>query len=44
MATCSKCGSNAKKTHNCVHTNDENYCVECYTEIHYYITEKKVNV
>ena len=40
MSTCSKCGKkDPKKTYNCEHTNDEEYCVECYTELHYYITE-----
>jgi len=41
MDVCSKCGKNVKKTHQCEHTNDNDYCVECYTELHYYLTEPK---
>ncbi len=40
MEVCSKCGKKVKKTHQCEHTNDD-YCVECYTELHYYLTEPK---
>jgi len=40
MQVCSKCGKKGKKTHQCEHTNDKDYCVECYTELHYYLTEK----
>ena len=29
-----------KKVYDCDHTNFEEYCVECYTELHYYLTEK----
>jgi hypothetical protein len=41
MAYCSKCGKDIKKIHNCEHTNEKEYCVECYTELHYYLTEQK---
>jgi len=27
--------------YDCDHTDDEEYCKECYTELHYYMTEKK---
>jgi len=40
MPTCAKCGNNVKKVYDCNHTNFEEYCVECYTELHYYLTEK----
>lgn len=40
MQTCSKCGKESKKTYDCEHTHDQEYCVECYTELHYYLTEK----
>ncbi|HJU13858.1 MAG TPA: hypothetical protein VJ792_05320 [Candidatus Nitrosotalea sp.] len=39
MQTCTKCGQEAKKLYDCEHTNDQEYCVECYTELHYYLTE-----
>ena len=42
MALCSKCGKDVKKMHSCQHTNENDYCVECYTELHYYLTESKV--
>ncbi len=41
MSNCAKCGKNETKMYDCEHTKDENYCVECYTELHYYLTEKK---
>ena len=43
MQMCSKCGKEVKKTHQCEHTNDQEFCVGCYTELHYYLTEKKSN-
>lgn len=39
MQTCSKCGKESKKTYDCVHTEDKEFCTECYTELHYYLTE-----
>jgi NAD-dependent SIR2 family protein deacetylase len=41
MQECSKCGKEVKKTHQCAHTKNLEYCVECYTELHYYLTEPK---
>ena len=37
--TCAKCHNGAKKTYNCDHTDYAEYCTECYTELHYYLTE-----
>lgn len=39
MAVCAKCKNEAKKVYDCDHTGYEAYCVECYTELHYYMTE-----
>ncbi|MDE0090542.1 MAG: hypothetical protein OXP12_04210 [Thaumarchaeota archaeon] len=36
---CAKCHNGAKKTYNCDHTDYAEYCAECYTELHYYLTE-----
>lgn len=41
MTTCVKCSQDSNKTYNCEHTLNEEYCVECYTELHYYFTEQK---
>lgn len=41
MTVCAKCGKESDATYDCTHTHDTEYCVECYTELHYYITEKK---
>ena len=41
VTNCAKCGKDVSKVYDCDHTQDEDYCVECYTELHYYITEKK---
>ncbi len=41
MTVCAKCGTESDKTYDCVHTNEAEYCVECYTELHYYLTETK---
>ena len=43
MQKCEKCGENTSKGYDCEHTEFEEYCKECYTELHYYITEKKDN-
>jgi len=40
MPTCTKCNNDVKKVYDCDHTNFEEYCVECYTELHYYLTER----
>ena len=39
MTTCAKCGQESRKTYHCDHTNNSEYCVECYTELHFYMTE-----
>lgn len=39
MHICVKCGHESKKLYSCEHTDDNEYCVECYTELHYYLTE-----
>ena len=36
-----KMWSRNKKTHGCEHTHEQEYCIECYTELHYYMTESK---
>lgn len=36
-----ECSKDSKKTHNCQHTEEQEYCIECYTELHYYLTNKK---
>lgn len=41
MPTCAKCENDVKKVYDCDHTNFEEYCVECYTELHYYLTESE---
>lgn len=40
MTTCNKCKKTVDKTYNCEHTKEQEYCRECYTELHYYLTEK----
>ena len=40
MPTCAKCENDVNKVYDCDHTNDESYCKECYTELHYDITEE----
>lgn len=39
MPICMKCGVEVTKLHDCEHTNFQEYCKECYTELHYYLTE-----
>ncbi|MDC0193839.1 hypothetical protein OAK01_02560 [Candidatus Nitrosopelagicus sp.] len=41
MTICKKCGITAQNGYDCEHTNFEEYCKECYTELHYYMTEKE---
>jgi len=43
MPKCEKCGQDTSKGYDCEHTNIQENCKECYTELHYYITEKKDN-
>ena len=40
MTNCKKCDNNVSKVYDCEHTEYEEYCKECYTELHYYLTEK----
>ena len=40
MPTCAKCENDVNKVYDCDHTNEESYCKECYTELHYNITEE----
>ena len=39
MQVCEKCKNKVPKVYNCEHTNDQDYCSDCYTELHYYLTE-----
>jgi len=39
MPVCEKCKNKVPKVYNCEHTNDQDYCSDCYTELHYYLTE-----
>jgi len=39
MPVCEKCSKDVKNVYDCEHTADQEYCVECYTELHYYLTE-----
>jgi hypothetical protein len=41
MTICKKCGTDVKNCYDCEHTEFEEYCKECYTELHYYMTEKE---
>jgi hypothetical protein len=41
MASCSKCNKAVSKVYDCEHTEFKEYCKECYTELHYCLTEKK---
>ena len=41
MTKCEKCGQDTSKGYDCEHTKFEEYCKECYTELHYYITENR---
>ena len=40
MTICKKWGKESAE-YNCEHTNFQEWCTECYTELHYYITEKE---
>jgi len=39
MSSCAKCQKHVTKVYNCDHTDEKDYCVDCYTELHYYLTE-----
>jgi hypothetical protein len=38
---CSRCGTEADRTLSCIHTDDEEVCVECYQQIHWLLTEQE---
>ena len=40
MTICTKCENDVIKVYDCDHTKMKPYCVECYQEIHYNITEE----
>jgi len=40
MPKCKKCDNEVPKVYDCEHTEFEKYCEGCYTELHYYLTEK----
>jgi len=40
MPKCSKCKQEVNRIYDCEHTKFEKYCNECYTELHYDLTEK----
>ena len=40
MTTCAKCENDVNKVYDCEHTNLKPYCVECYQELHYNMTEE----
>ena len=44
MPICKKCSNDVSKVYDCVHTDDEEYCKECYTELHYYLTKIKIQL
>lgn len=37
----SKCGQESKKMLNYERNEEQEYCVECYTELHYYMAESE---
>lgn len=39
MPLCARCGQETTKIYCCEHTDEQEFCVECYTELHYYLTE-----
>jgi len=41
MVICKQCKEKVSKTYQCEHTQDSEFCTDCYTELHYYLTEKK---
>ena len=43
LTICEKCGEKTSNSYDCEHTNFQEWCSECYTELHYYITEKDSN-
>ena len=43
MPICSKCDKESTKVYDCEHTEFQEFCKECYTELHYYLTEEDAN-
>ena len=43
MPICAKCGNEVTKVYDCDHTDEKEFCKECYTELHYYLTENETN-
>ena len=42
MPSCAKCSNDVSKVYDCDHTDFEEYCVECYTELHYYLIPSSI--
>ncbi len=40
MSHCVKCKKQVIKTYDCKHTDFQEFCKDCYTELHYDLTEK----
>lgn len=41
MTVCFECSQDSEKALNCKHVDEPEYCIECYTELHYYLTHVK---
>lgn len=39
MTVCFECGKDPTKICHCQHMEEQEYCTDCYTELHYYLTE-----
>ena len=37
MTICFECDQDLEKILNCKHIDEPEYCLECYTELHYYL-------
>jgi len=42
MPKCKKCDNEVPKVYDCEHNGLQEFCKECYTELHYDLTEKNV--
>jgi len=40
MPKCKKCDNEVPKVYDCEHNDFQEYCKDCYTELHYDLTEK----
>ena len=40
MKACGKCGREQKRLLSCEHTGEAEFCVECYQELHYELTNR----